>query len=179
MPIGVITSEDLQKELDRFTPSNSKIIDKPKLGRNGVKEIPEGIRKLIAGESLQGVPAKQLQEVFPISQSSISAYKEGATSTASIHNPNPELKKHTDNIKNQIGEAARGRLFKALNSMTDDKIAEAPLKVASQVVRDMSAVIKDMLDKDNEGGTTVNFTFVSVPPADEDKYAVIDIGESK
>src|ERR1700694_506265 len=103
MPLGILTDDQLNKELGKTVISNiEKAIEKSdkfeivtpakvvdiKRGRGNQLEIPNEIRALVAEEVISGARAKDVSKSFGISESSISAYKHDATSTASYDNPN-------------------------------------------------------------------------------------------
>ena len=138
--------------------------------------VPPAIRNLIAEESLSGAPASELQRSFGISQSSISAYKQGATSTSYINQPTPELKKHVDITKLKIKNSARARLETALNALTNEKISSARAKDISAIAKDMSAVMRDQEDVQDDD-TKVQVVIYQPRKAEEDEFESIVVHE--
>src|SRR5258706_9659534 len=143
MPLGILTDEQLNKELDRATPKiNSDDINKieinesarsPKIidikrGRGNQLEIPNEIRALVAEEVINGAPAKQVSKMFGISESSISAYKHDATSTMTYDKSNNELANKNKIIRDVISDRARGKLLCALDAITEENIGNAKVK---------------------------------------------------
>jgi predicted XRE-type DNA-binding protein len=119
MPMMVLSDETFESEINKFTKDKivkiieevkefkiitsdeliGKVVD-IKRGRSiGALEIPNSIRSLVAEEAINGTKAEIISEQFGISKSSISAYKNDATSTASYDEVNTELKKSNDLVR--------------------------------------------------------------------------------
>lgn len=144
---------------------------------SGATEIPNSMRALIAGEALSGVSAKVLSEEFGISKSSISAYKNGATSTTTYNEPNPELKSKIGDIKDRIIGPAQSRLIKAIEAITDDKLSEAKIQTAASVARDMSTIIKN-LEPPADQVVNRNQVIIFRPRMkEEDDYEILQVSE--
>lgn len=195
MPLGIISEEDLLKELGNsnkeaikeeqvrapeVTISEEVIIkDLPTIGRpEGKKEVPEPLRKLIGEEALNGTSFAELKREFDVSISSISAYKKGATSTATYNKPEPELKNHVDNVRKQIQERAGNKLQVALDSMKPEKFEKASLRVLAGVASQLSAVVKNMEPdnrQDRNDAPLAQFIFHVPPMKKEEQYEVIEV----
>ncbi len=178
MPLGVLSDEQFESELNSHNKVSVTIIEQHK-GRGNTNAVPESLRKVIAEEALNGTRADKLEEIFDVSPSSISAYKQGATSTSSYNQPDKELKNHTNNIKDIITGKARSKLLKALDSITDEKLQNAPLKVLSSVAKDMSGVVKDMEPDVIESKQDNGPSYVIYAPQfrDERSFEVIRVKE--
>jgi predicted transcriptional regulator len=202
MPLGILTDEQLNKELgitiskkdidrieseiikdkieDAIKDSNfsiPKIVD-IKRGRGNQLEIPNEIRALVAEEVINGAKAKDVSRTFGISESSISAYKNDATSTASYDTPNIELSKANDSVRDQITDKARGRLMSALDAITDENISNAKVKDIASIAKDMSVIVKNMepiVPVDNSKNTQV--IIYRPRMRDEDEFDVITVNE--
>ena len=174
MPTGIVSNEDFEKEL------KGRVVNSPIKGRgNGSKQVPESLRKII-GETSEVEGRKEalaLARMFGVSESSTSAYAQGATSTASYNNPTVSLTNHITTAKERISLKARNRLLLALGGITEDKLKAARVRDVSGVARDMAAIIKDMEpDKTailNEGGPT--FIVYAPQIRREDQFDVIDL----
>ena len=106
MPIGIVSDEDFESELNRISvpkkvvPSpvlNPEIVEMDRPGRKeGDVNVPESLRKIIGEEALLNgrQSALGLAKMFDISPASVSAYANGATSTASYNSPNTALVSH-------------------------------------------------------------------------------------
>lgn len=183
MPLGIVSEADFELEIKnhiigsaRSDESNEKVIDIRHGRPIGRGEVPTGLRELVAGEAIAGADVNELKEQFNVSASSISAYKHNATSTASYHTPDKKLKDSNDIVRRAIVGPAQSRLIKAIEAITDDKLAEASIKIASGIAKDMSSVIKNM-----EGPDVVinnNAVHVYRPRIrEEDSYEVIQVNE--
>ena len=180
MPLGVVTDTEFEKELERLNrkpPVNTIVVPIATPGRTeGKVNTPEPLRKVIAEEALSGTSPKELEKIFNVSQSSISAYKNGATSTASYNQPDKELGPFVDKVKGNIAKSARDKLFLALDNITSDNIINAKLKDKSQLAKDMSVIIKNMEPPGNtNNGVQVQFVYHAPPLDKENAYEVIDI----
>jgi len=180
MPMGVLSDDDFESELASYLPAQKvEIIDVVK-GRGNTNEVPESLRKVIAEEAINGARSDELEKVFDVSPSSISAYKNGSTSTSSYNQPNKELKNHTNSIKDIISGKARKVLAKALDNITDDKLKDAGIVTLATVARSMSGVVKDLEPpvieekKENDGPSYV----IYAPQfRDERTFEVIQVKE--
>ncbi len=164
--MGVVSDEDFEKEC--------KHIDIVR-GRGNKKEVPEAIREIIAEEAINGTPVKDLSEEFNVSPSSISAYKNGATSTATYHEPNEKLSKKNDIVRDNIVSTARARLMQALTHITPEKMAEAKLRDIASVAKDMSAVINNTEPGGKSPFEGAQFIFHVPQARKQDDYEVIDV----
>src|SRR5688572_5568382 len=100
---GIVSSdefEDQLSELNKPAQKSARVVNFDR-GRNEKKETPEEIRKVIAEESINGTPAKELSELFGVSLSSVSAYKNGATSTATYNEKDESLTLHTEKVREE------------------------------------------------------------------------------
>lgn len=145
---GIVSDESFENQIADLTKikesiPNAKVVDIQR-GRGNRVEVPSELRKIISEESIKGTPAHDLANLFGVSESSISAYKNDATSTASYNEPDIDLKKANDAVRDSIVTHARGRLVKALESITDEKLKEVKVKDAASIAKDMSAVIKNI-----------------------------------
>ena len=179
MPLGIVSDDEFDSELGRIK-STGIVVDKPKLGRQKDSvETPESLRKIIGEESeINGRQAGlELGKQFNISSSSVSAYSNGATSTSSYNNPDRELKSHINQSKERIAKKASNKLISALNEITPEKLHEVSAKTASEIARNMSAIVLDMTPKVEEIKEDKGPTFVFYAPQirSEDQFDVIDM----
>jgi len=185
VPLGVVASQDFEKECNRLGATNGSraiiIVEQEKQethlqlvhGRgNGRTEVPEKLRELIASEAIAGASAKELSEQFNVSQSSISAYKNGATSTSSYHSPDESLAQSNTKVRNEISGAARAKLMDALANINFG--ANTKPNIASAVARDMSTIMKNVTP---DAALTINNKTIVFAPRmkEEDDYEVIDV----
>lgn len=155
--------------------NNAKIIPIEHGRGLGNVNTPMSIRKIVSDAALEGDSAKEIAKVLPISESSIAAYKNSATSTTNYHDPHPELQSHTKTTKNRISESATQRLEEALAGITQEKIAGAKLRDIASVARDMSQIVRNMEDGHDENKGNVNITFYAPHLRKEETFDVIDV----
>lgn len=156
MGMGIVSDSDFDKELSRVveTRESKSVISNPVItgevidvsrGRGeGSTSVPDGLRKLIGEESVTNgrQSAVELAQSFGISPSSVSAYANGSTSTASYDKtPN---KAHINGVKEKISKRARGKLLLALSKITGDKLEGTNAKDLAGVAKDMSAIVRNM-----------------------------------
>jgi len=179
MPLGILSDEEYAEELEKLSPkkpAKAEIVQLPERGRNGKEEVPDSVRKIVASCALNGEDRQLIESTFGVSQSSISAYKNGATSTASYHKPDEVLAQHVDTVKKGIVKKANNRIMRALNSMKNDKFESASLRDLSGVAKDMSAVIRNLEPQREAGsGNNAQFVFFSPKLKDESDYKIINV----
>lgn len=205
MPLGIVKLEDYERDLnggkggETIIPKEEKSPEPPtevkdgetsptieefiKRGRGpGNTEVPQSIRKLIGESAIEegAGAASAIGKFLGLSKSSVSAYANGATSTATYNKPNGELVDHLLNTRKKITKRAAGKLFKSLGVIDDDKLGELSALEASTVAKNMSAIIKNMEPPDSKGGTTVNgpvITFYAPQMVREDSFETIVMNE--
>lgn len=166
MPIGIVSDEEFNIE---FVHHNGA-------GRNGAKAVPESLRQVIAETAIVG-SNKEVAEAFGVSPASVSAYKNGATSTASYNQPNDPLKKHVDEVRDRIGTIAKSKLLAALSHITEENLSQAKPRDLAGIAKDMSTVVNNIQPTapSGSGGFNAQFIFHSYPIREEKDYDVIDV----
>ena len=189
MAMGIVSDNDFEDDLKKVCPpplidplSHEAVIQDMERGR-GIHnlQVPEALRKVIGEEVISNSRASaiDLAQNFGISPSSVSAYSDGARSTASM-----EKKPDLNNIisaKLKIAKKARNRLNLALNSITEDKIASAKVKDIAGVAKDMSAIIKNLEPEQNRNSNENGPTFIFYSPQfrQEQSFETIVVKEQK
>lgn len=176
MPLGILTDEEFAQEIEQI-PIPAEVINQP-LGRGSVEEKPESLRKIISEEAINGAPASEIAKAFDVSPSSISAYKNGATSTASYDSPSPSLTNHNNGIRDRIINRANGKIMTALKSLTSEKINDAKARDIASIAKDMSVVVKNMTPEQSNGPqNNVQFVLFAPRMKQEDEFAAITVRE--
>lgn len=182
MAMGLVSDEELEKELARNGTREIKV--PAQHGRSpGDVNVPESLRRVIAQDAIENgrQSAMQLAESVGVSPSSVSAYSNGATSTASYNTGNKDLINHTNVVKEKIAGRARGKLLAALREITPEKLKSAKLKDVSSVARNMSAIVRDMEPQrtaEDEGrAPKVNINIFAPARKQESEYDVIEVQE--
>lgn len=146
--------------------------------------VPDSLRKVIGETStLEGrSEALELANDFGISPSSVSAYSNGVTSTATYDKPDEGLTNHINSAKDRVSKRARIKLMEALKHITPAKLEGAKARELSAVARDMSAIVKDMepdtpkvINETGVAGPT--FVFYAPQFRDERSYDVVNAKE--
>lgn len=151
MPVGLVSDEEFETE-------HAQIVDIQRPGRRpGDNNVPDSLRKVIAEEAINNGngSANELAELFGVSKSSVSAYKNGATSTDSYNLPDASLTPHVVKVKDKIRSKASKKLLLALNAVTPEKIEGAKLRDIVATAQAMSAVVRNM-DEDSDSGRNIN-----------------------
>ena len=180
MPLGIVSDEEFNKQLPTANKEEVRASILPLItpGRTPDKQnTPEVVRKFIAEEAINGSPAKIISAALDISPSSISAYKVGATSTASYNQPDKSLKQHTDDIRSKIATKARNRLRYALDGITPEKLVDLSAPKLAGVAKDMSAVIRNIEPQKDNDNSGVQFIFYSPRLREENDYPVISVND--
>jgi len=160
MPVGLVSDEEFDTEY-------GQIVDIERPGRRpGDNNVPSALREVIAEEALinGNGEANKLAEMFGVSKSSVSAYKNGATSTDSYNLPNDKLNNKVNEVKSKIRGKAQSKLIMALNEVTKDKLQASKLRDIVATAQAMSAVVKNLDDpSDNEGRINPNNFIIFAP----------------
>lgn len=176
MAMGIVDSSVLDAELSTLTNFIDAKTIEIKHGRGNTNEVPSTLRKLVAQDSIAGVKASEIADAFDISKSSISAYKNGATSTSSYDNPDKELKSHVDSVKTEIASSARSKIIAALSHITENKLSDAKLSEVSMIAKDMATVMEKMEGNTSKDKTVQHQVIIYAPRVrDENDYNVIDV----
>lgn len=148
MSMGIVSDTDFESETNKLKSVpviKPEIIDINPRGRgNGNVNVPDSLRKVIGETSvIDGrQEALELGRTFGISSPSVSAYANGATSTASYHEtPN---KPHINSAKERIAKSARQKLRAAISALTSDKLADTKAVDLSTIAKNMAGVVKAM-----------------------------------
>lgn len=153
--MGIVNDKDFEREIknssvpvgESITRRPTTVITPPpvKRGRKaGDVNVPNSIRNLLGSVAHTDgrTEALEVARDLGISPSSVAAYSNGATSTASydkrVNEPVVDL------AKQRVSKRARGKLMMALNHLTDEKMGEAKAIELSSIARNMGAIIKDM-----------------------------------
>jgi len=144
----------------------------------GKTEVPECLRKVIAGEYIEGGDISSIEEAFKISRSSISAYVKGANSTTTYDKVNPSLVNHNKNVKEKIVRMTRRKARLAVRMITDDKLVGCNAVQLASVASQMSKMAidneMDMNERDNKSVTVITYR---PRIRAEDTFDVISVSE--
>lgn len=200
MAMGICSDDDLKQELERLrkpvnpnptNPTNlinhppkptAEVVEKKTRGWNGGRDsihtdIPDTLRRVIGDTVIESGNRGLVARAFGVSESSVSAYKNGATSTASYHRSDKELKAHMREKRVEVSDKARMKLMGALDYITDDKLQAAKARDLAGIAKDMSAVIQNMESRETEELNQTNIIFYSPKPKTEEDYVTIQVNE--
>ena len=188
MPMGIVSDSDFDLERERLggnsgtkQPNQSTSVIDINKGRGDKKETPKEIREAVALSAINGEgTGSEIARAFNVSESSVSAYKQGAHSTASYNEPNQSLFDKLTDHKQKISKKARSRLLAALNEITPDRLATVKPRDLAAIAKDMSAIISDMeppipISQNNQNN--VQFVFMAPRVRNEADYAVIEVND--
>ena len=171
----VVDDDEFELELNK-SMRVAEVIQMPAKGRNGAKATPDSLRKLIAHDAINGNgTGEEIAEVYGVSESSVSAYKNGASSTTTYHQPAAGLKDYVDLTRDKIKSRAQNKLLLALKHMTEEKIAEVKPIELSTIAANMSRVVEKMTPKSDGPVVNNNIVFYSPKQIDKDNYEAIDV----
>lgn len=161
MPMGIVSPEDFEKELNNskpkpvepISPKSDSIIDIPTPGRKeGDINVPDSLRQVIGETAFSAGrrEAIQLANQFGVSPSSVSAYSQGAVSTATYNDrPNASI---IAKSRIRVQKRAMNRLMGALEHLTPEKLGAAKARDLAGIAKDMSAVIKTLEPEVEDNG---------------------------
>ena len=183
MAIGVVTGDAFEREMRalNIVPDIEHQVNEEVRalvrGRGNKPEVPMEMRALIATEKQAGASSKELQDEFGVSASSVSAYANGATSTATYNDPEKAITDALEASANVVIGKAQKKLLSALDAISESKLLDAKPNVASAVARDMSNIVKNMKP---EAGLTINNNKIVVfkpRTREEDEFETIHVIE--
>lgn len=182
--LGIVDDSLFESELNKMNDSPIPVIKPINRGRGeGSVEVPNSLRQIIGDNVLEEgrAPTKELTEFLGISDSSLSAYSKGATSTATYNKPDPKLGSFLTNRRRSIAKKASAKLLEAMEELSTEKLQASSARELSGVMKDMSAIVKDMLPEEKSASTEINnqVQFVMFAPAlaKESKFDAITVNE--
>lgn len=173
MPLMIVSDEDFELEKSRYQDKSIErtIIEK---GRGNKAETPQVIREIVAECSINGEKPDVISRNFNVSLSSISAYKNGSTSTSSYDQNNKV------SARSRIANKAQGKLLDALNCLTEDKISGSKATEISSIAKDMSSIVEKLngrvIENQNDG-PQVHLHLYGPKQKSLEHYEVIDLNE--
>jgi len=182
MGMGIVSNEEFEKEL-HINGVRGEVIEKEKPGRKeGDVNVPETLRKIIGEESaINGrQDALALAKMLGVSDSSVSAYAHGATSTNSYNKPSKGIQEYIKNRKAKLTKKALHKLAGALDSITPEELDKIKTRDKAAIAKDMSAIVKNLEpSKDSPIGDQQNNQFIFYAPQfmKEQQYDVIEVQE--
>lgn len=180
--MGVVDDSEFENEVQNTVGrpvSKPTVIDMNPKGRGiGNTNTPESLRKIIGETSeIDGrSEALALANQLGISPSSVSAYANGATSTASYDKPNTELTQHIQGRKDKISFKAMSKLKIALSRINEETLGDTTAREAAGIAKDMAIVIKHMEPDTPQvpvNQTNAQFIFYKPHTRNEESYDVI------
>jgi len=133
----IVDEDEWTKELERLEkddivqPQISRVIIERGRGEDNTN-VPQPLREVVAEEAIISGDNNSTARTFGISPSSVSAWKHGATSTASYD------KNNRVNARERVAQKAERKLIAALNRITSDKLDGV------EKVTELSGIAKDM-----------------------------------
>lgn len=177
------TANSLLKDnqnLFKDDPRNKSLIDyeiaEIKRGRGDSLNVEPEIRAMIAEEAIRsGKTQLQIAQEYGVSPQAVEAYKNGATSLATYHEPKQELKQVVDQTKEDIAIRAKNKLAQCLEELSPEKIRGAKAKDIAGIAKDMSSVHKNMT-ADFDKSVNINNKILVYQPRmkEEDDYEVVE-----
>lgn len=161
-------------------PSNIPLasVSEIKRGRGDSLNVPSEIRALAALSAVNGEGSgADIARAFGISESSVSAYKQGAHSTASYDSPNPALLDKINDHKLKVTSKARNRLLAALDEITPNKLTNVKPRDLAAIAKDMCSIVTDMEPKVSTiaSSNSVQIVFMAPRVKDINEYKVMDV----
>lgn len=176
MALGIVSDDIFENEINKFL---GEIVQHKKLGRTeGAHDVPDNLRKAIGDTVLESgkQAGLELASAFDISPSQVKAYARGQSSSYS--SPTPTLGAHIARTKERIARRAGKLTVRALDNITDEKLAIASASELASVARSAAVIVREMeppVSMNQSVTPTVQFVIHAPPMAREEKYEVIDV----
>lgn len=189
MPLGIVNDSDFQLEIDKLNGNSpTTTIIKPLYNggrREGDKGVPEVLKKIIGENALEeGNKTTQegLSRALGISDSSVTAYKNGATSTKTYNKKERNLESFLEMARSKIIKKSSKKLNLALDYITPNSLDGVKPIDLSNIAKNMSAIIRNLeppVDKNNSNIVNNGPTFIVYAPKmkTEDAYDVMHVTE--
>lgn len=163
--------------LIQSNPDN--VIRRPFHGRNpNDNNVPSIVREIIADDTQK--TGAQLAQTFGVSESSVSAYQHGNTSTASYDKPDDKLKQVVTQRRERINRKSNRALIRVLNKLDSDefeaKLDECKPTELSTVAVNISRVVQSSDAASDVSVKQQNIIFYAPTPVKTDSFEVIDLG---
>lgn len=168
MPMGILSDEDFEKELERVQ------IVPIERGRGHSPAVPDSLRKIIGENAIEegSKETKVMTRALGISDSALAAYKVGATSTSSYHNPT--FKDHIDKARQRVVKRARHTMVSALKEITPEKLKDEKPRDLAGIAKDMSVIIRNMEPSSQDSNGQAPLIIFAPQIVSEEKFEVID-----
>ena len=176
MPMGIVSDDDFDLAIQQ-----TKVVDIKRGRGEGRIAVPDMIREEAAKSAINGEgTGKDIARAFGISESSLSAYKVGATSTTTYNEPDDDLVKKILGHKERISKKAVRTALAALKEITPQKLEGVKARDLASIAKDMTSVIRDMEPKSDQPNQQNNVQFVFMAPRVKsiDEYPVINVAAS-
>ena len=185
MPLGIVNNQDFEAELVKpGVRPQSTIINLPDKGRGETLEVPDMIRSIVGEDALENGSRATLSEgglakYLGISPSSVSAYKNGSTSTSTYDKPEPKLNERIGKRKRIIVGKASKVLNESLSHLNDGRLVDSKPVELSQIARNMAGIIKDMEPAEKKEISAAAQIIIYKPAMqfNESKYETVHLGE--
>ena len=157
MPLGIVSDDIFESELKKEkVPIGEIKLPKPLGKPEGTPDTPDSIRRLIGDNALTDgrQDTLELAAAFGLSDSSVAAYSNGATSTTTYNDKNNALKGFLEGRRQKIARRASSAVLRAIEQIDDDKLASSKAVELASIAKALSGVVKDMLPE--EKNNTIN-----------------------
>jgi predicted transcriptional regulator len=170
MPLGIVSDDIFDAEMKHVQHVDIN------RGRGPIQAVPDIIREIVAEEAILSDKSQaEVAEQFGVSPSSVSAYKHGATSTATYNEPHEKLNKRNDKIRSEVISTARSRLLQALDKITPEKLEATKARDLAGIAKDMSTVISQHEPQVSNQNIGAQFVFHVPTVRKESEYEIIDV----
>lgn len=160
MPLGIVNDDVFESELNRDSIPVGEIKLPKELGRGkGNIETPDSIRKIIGDNALTDgrKDSLALADAFGLSHQTVAAYSNGTTSLKTYNDQTNPLKGFLEGRRKKIANRASSAIIRAIENITDEKLADSKAAELASVAKALSGVVKDMLpDESNSNNTNIN-----------------------
>lgn len=179
--LGIVSDEDFDSELLDDVQNNVVIVERKPPGRgDGSNNVPESLRKIIGEDAAINGSKESLRDLagpLGISASSVAAYKNGATSSATYDDKKPDLLAHINRGKELAIKRATHTMRRALTNITEEKLNGAKAKDLAGIAKDMSALVRNLEPEKEESKKNVVHVFFAPKPRDIESYATMVLDE--
>lgn len=180
MPLGILSDEDFDKELGISEKKDEVTARVEQINQGGRKShsttVPPSLKKIIGGTAIEDGGRQTYNELakpFGLSYDVIEAYRTGRHSNQGRQEKKEDLVDHLTKVRQGLAIKATDKLDRAIESITNEKLAAAKARDLAGIAKDMSVVVRNIEGERGNGITNNQFVIYAPHVMNEDRFETI------
>jgi predicted transcriptional regulator len=133
--------------------------------------MPDSLKKVLGDSVIEGQSAREVARIFGVGHANTSSYANGTDTKKA----NADLMKHIMSTRRSLASRAEGKLGRALEYITDDKLESAKARDLAGIAKDMSAVIRNLEPVNESVQSNTNFVFYTPKTKSEEDFVTVEV----